>query len=81
VRDSAGDVPLIIPLIPDRGQAADSRMDTLVRTFAGHHDIPLVERYEAFSPDDYFALDGHWTRHGHARAAGYLHEALTALGF
>jgi hypothetical protein len=81
LRNAAGNTPLVVHLIPLKGQQETSRMDTLVGKFAAQYAVPLVQRYSLLSESDYFGQDGHWVVSGHTKAAGYLHTALVTLGY
>lgn len=67
-------------IIPERGQAAPSEMDRLIDGYAKQFRIPVLSNYHEFSNEDYFALDGHWNRSGHRKAAEFLYQALSRLG-
>ncbi len=78
--DIAGNRLLGIYLIMDKDQASPSHMDKLIREFGSRRHVPILLNKEDFTLDDYFRYDPHWNVSGQAKAAQYLHRALTDLG-
>lgn len=80
LQSAAGTTPVVLHLIPFKGQTTDSYMDTAAKAFAARTGWTTAQDYRAFSDSDYFTHDGHWLRSGHEKAATYLHAALVRLG-
>jgi hypothetical protein len=80
LRAAAGDRRLVFYIIQSREQVEPSRMDRLIREFAGRHSIPVLFNGQDFSMQDTFTFETHWNASGHAKAARYLHASLVKLG-
>lgn len=83
LREVAGDRLLALYLIEgpsEIGRSALSHMDELVFQFAAMHGIPVLSNNNEFSKEDFFSLDSHFSRQGHAKSARYLYKALLQLG-
>jgi lysophospholipase L1-like esterase len=80
LQTAARTTPIVLHLIPFKGQMDDSYMDTTAKAFAAGAGWATAQDYRAFDDSDYFTHDGHWLQSGHEKAATYLHAALVRLG-
>jgi len=72
--------PMVLYIIPEKGQIGSSHMDRLVYQFGAKHQIPVLSNATDFQEPDFYHVDWHWNRQGHVKAAQYLYRSLAKLG-